>query len=72
MKNEMPKTYGEATAMGYIDHDCAWQRGYVSRKTDINTQPIQVAGGNRNGQLYIDIPSWRSTRFCYRQYLRKA
>ncbi len=67
-----PETYGEAIANGYITADHQYSRGYISRKTDINNQPIKIAGGKRKGDIYIDIPSYDSTRYHYRTYLKRG
>ena len=64
-------TYGEALNAGYRDGDVTFQRGYVSRRVSVLDQPVKEAGGNRKGQLYVLLPNYRSTNYCYRQYLVK-
>ena len=69
--NKMPETYGEALKQGWQKTHAAWQRGYVSRKIDVNNQPIKLAGGFRHGQFYVNLPSWGATQYCLRQYIAK-
>lgn len=69
---KVPRTYGEAIASGYITADRKYSRGYISRKTDINNQPIKIAAGKRKGDIYINIPSYDSTRYHYRLYLKRG
>lgn len=69
-KIDAPQTYGEALAQGWTETDSAWCRGYVSRKTNPDNATIQVGGGSRKGEYYVVLPSWRSSRYCVRQYLR--
>lgn len=64
-------TYAEAKKNGYIDADQAYFRGYVSRKINADAQIVKVAGGNRKGQLYVELPCWHSTNYAVRQYLIK-
>lgn len=70
--NALPKTYGEALRAGYIESSLRWERGYVSRQSLLDTLPIKVAGGKRKGQIYVSLPVYTSSRFCYRQYLTKV
>lgn len=65
-------TLSDALKNGYTLADCTFQRGYISRKADASLQPVHVAGGSRKGQLYVLLPCWQSTTYCYRQYLKKA
>lgn len=46
----------------------AYQRGFVSRKIDVETQPI-IKG--RKGD-YVLAPSFNSTQFCVRLYLEEV
>lgn len=65
-------TYREALAAGYRDADARMYRGYVSRKIDIMAQEVQIAGGSRKGELYVELPNPRSTYYgLLRQYLYK-
>ena len=64
-------TYGEALNNGYRDSDIQFERGYVSRKCNVLDQSVKTAGGNRRGQLYVSLPCWCSSYYCYRQYLKK-
>lgn len=70
MENLMPRTYAEARKLGYKDADKQYQRGYISRKTNLFEQPVLIAGGKRKGQLYILVPCFRTTRYCMRMYLK--
>lgn len=64
-------TFAEALESGYKPADMQYTKGYVSRRSDLAKQPVHVAGGSRKGELYILIPSFKSTRYCLRWYLRK-
>ena len=66
----MPNTYREAIALGYKYVFSSWTMGYVSRKTKVASQPVYQAGGKRKGLFYVLGPSWKSSRYCYRHYLR--
>ena len=66
----MPNTYKEAIALGYTYVFSAWTMGYVSRKVKLTSQPLHQAGGERRGLVYVIGPSWKSSRYCYRHYLR--
>jgi len=68
---EKIKTLNDALAAGYKRGDMKYQRGYVSRKSDIGKSPVHVAGGRRAGELYFLLPCYDSTIYCMRQYLRK-
>jgi len=65
-------TYAQALNAGWRNYDRTWSRGYVSRKTDVDTQEVHVAGGNRKGELYVNLPTTRSTTYHIRQYLTQA
>ena len=67
----LPRTYAEAKVMGYAAGRESWQRGYVSRKANIDNQPVHIAGGKMKGKIYILAPSWRSSQYCKRIYLIK-
>ena len=62
------KTYRDMIAAGYHEGRTTYQRGYVSRRADINDQPVHET---RRGELYVLAPCWTSTRYCYRVYLVK-
>ena len=64
-------TYKDAIRKGYRNADSRFHRGYVSRKIDPEKQEVKAAGGSRKGQLYVELPSWKSTRYFIRQYLTK-
>lgn len=66
-----PATYKDALAQGYRPGPRKYQRGYVSRRTDVDAAPVHIAGGNRRGQLYVLLPSYDATAYCFRQYLIK-
>ena len=54
--------------------DTTLERGYVSRKKDIEIpyedHVIYMAGGKRKGQLYIYLPCFYSSQYCHRAYLK--
>lgn len=62
-------TYKEALEAGYKVYTIRWTAGYVSRKADTDTLPVEYAP--RKKMLYVDMPSWQSSRFCQRVYLKK-
>ena len=62
------KTYREMIANGYHAARTSYQRGYVSRRTDINDQQVHET---RRGELYVLAPCWVSTQYCYRVYLTR-
>lgn len=64
-------TYKQALEAGYKRADQKYQRGYVSRKTNIENQNVFTAGGSRKNQKYILLPCYSSTQYCIRQYLAK-
>ena len=64
-------TYQDAINQGYTIYDKSYQSGYVSRKADLLKAVVHTAKGNRKGEQYILAPCWRSTRYCYRLYIRK-
>lgn len=64
-------TYKEALNAGYKNGDIKRTRGYISRKTDIYNQPVNIAQGRRAGELYVEVPAYDSTRYHFRQYLIK-
>lgn len=68
---KIPTTYAEALEMGYKPADYKWMPGYLSRKTDITKQPVIEARGTRKGDLYVEVPSWKSTQYHHRLYLVK-
>ena len=66
----MPKNYGEAIKKGWIVYDYKLEAGYISRKSDINSLPIYQAQGYRKGEYYVLVPSWDSSRYCIREYIK--
>ena len=64
-------TLNEALNAGYKLGDVRLQLGYVSRRCDPGNQPVLKAGSYRRGELYVLLPNYNSTRYCYRQYLVK-
>lgn len=64
--------YQDAINSGYRPADATYQRGYISRRADPMQQPVHVAGGHRKGQLYVLLPTNKSTQYCIRQYLKRG
>ena len=62
-------TYHEALRKGYKLGDQRWHRGYISRRINVDDQEVQEAGGYRRGELYVELPTWRSSSYYIRQYL---
>ena len=54
--------------------DTTLERGYVSRKKDIEIpyedHTIYMAGGRRKGQIFIYLPCYYSSQYCHRAYLK--
>lgn len=54
--------------------DTTLERGYVSRKKDIEIpyedHVLCLAGGRRKGQYFIYLPCFYSSRYCHRAYLK--
>lgn len=68
-------TYADALKMGYkVKSAMAFQSGYVSRKNFVKENAVcHKPGGmykNRD-MLYILVPCYFSTRYCWRLYLEK-
>lgn len=57
----------------YID-DIKLERGYVSRKKDIEIayedHQIHIAGGRRKGEIFIYLPCYYSSQYCHRAYIK--
>lgn len=69
---EVIMTLREALDEGYKLNNMTYQRGYVTRKPRKPEEIwVKTAGGTRKGELYILMPCFTSTRFCYRVYLSK-
>lgn len=64
-------TFSQALAAGYKKLDHAYFFGYVSRKVDTGTQPVNVAGGTRKGLFFVELPCWQSTAYSLRLYLAR-
>ena len=61
-------TLKEALQKGYTLGQTSWQRGYISRKTDVNSQEVMY-GGRKHDMPYVLVPSFKSSSYCVRQYL---
>lgn len=61
-----PKTYKEALESGYKCGRTTKERGYISRKSNPDNHAVQVSGTK---ELYVSLANWKSTRYCFRQYL---
>ena len=61
-------TYAEAKKGGYKDSYTAYARGYVSRKVNIDDQPVLMT---KRGKYYVELPNWNSTQYLIRQYIEK-
>lgn len=55
---------------GYTIGDRKLARGYVSRKTTLETAEVKTAQGRRKGQKYFLWPHETSTQYHYRVYLK--
>lgn len=65
---------------GYALGEITYQRGYVSRKFDFDKEHRNLnvyivdngrGSGQRNGSLFVLLPNYNSTKYCYRCYLYK-
>lgn len=65
-------TYADLKNFGYVQDVCTTTQGYISRKTDINRQLVQIGKGTRKNQLYIEVPSFKMTLLHFRYYLKKV
>ena len=54
--------------LGFEVNDAEWTQGYVSRKADPLEALAFVAGGSRKGQIFVEMPCYFSTKYCFRQY----
>ncbi len=52
-----------------ISYDHRYARGYISRRINPKDVVVQLAGGRRYGELYIELPNWNNTRYAHRVYL---
>ena len=54
--------------------DTTLERGYVSRKKDIEIpyedHVLHMASGRRKGQWFIYLPCFYSSQYCHRAYLK--
>lgn len=57
-------------SLGYYVYDTRWTQGYISRHIDTRLTRVKVANGRRKGQLYVEVPSWESTQYHIREYLK--
>ena len=62
-------SYKQAIKNGWQIADERSQRKYVSRKVNLENQPVLAAGGHRKGEFYVEVPSWQSSRYSIRRYL---
>ena len=66
----IPKTWGEAKKLGWQVTDVASAFGYISRKIDVEEQPLkQSLKGPHKGQWYYDSPSFNSNKYHDRVYV---
>lgn len=59
----------DALEAGYTYGDLKFFRGYRSRLIVASEQTVLIAQGTRSGELFVELPSYRSTRYFVRQYL---
>ena len=62
-------TVADLKAAGWEEYRTAWTRGYVSRRSEAGTRPVMLSG---RGEVYYLSPSWQSSMFCHRVYMRPA
>lgn len=43
-----------------------WQQGYISRKTNIDEQPVEV--NKKTGMCFVSLPTKKSTYYSIRDY----
>lgn len=64
-------TLSEALQSGWTENGMVFQYGYVSRKVQPENQPCYYGQGTRRGQLFVLLPNYKHTRYCYRLYLKR-
>lgn len=64
-------TYKQAIENGWKILDEKLQRKYVSRKLNLDDQPILQVTGNahRSGEYYVEVPSQSNGYYSTRRYL---
>lgn len=60
-------TVADLKAAGWREYRTAWTRGYVSRRSEAGTRPVMLSG---RGEVFFLSPSWESSQFCHRVYMR--
>lgn len=67
---DKPKTFKEAKEMGWVVYDVMTCAGYLSRRIDIDNQPIILSKkGARSGEYYFKTPNYQETGYHYRNYI---
>lgn len=61
-------SYASLVSLGFRPVSSSLFRGYVSRKIKSWECLANVAGGKRAGQIYVELPNWKSTRYSIRLY----
>ena len=55
-------------------YDIKLERGYISRKKDIEMpyedHQIHIASGRRKGDIFIYLPCYYSSQYCHRAYIK--
>lgn len=66
-------TYKQAIENGWKILDEKLQRKYVSRKLNLDDQPIlKVAGtAHRGGEYYVEVPSQSNGQYSIRRYMQE-
>ena len=69
-ENTTPKNWGEARKLGWKVLEVCSAYGYLSRKTDLDSQPLKVCKkGRHKGLFYFESPSYKSTKYHDRVYI---
>lgn len=57
---------------GYKAVNCAWTRGYVSRKSTAETREAIPYKGRIDAEYVVLVPSTKSTNYCIKLYYKKG
>lgn len=61
-------TLKDALELGYTNGDVSWHKGYISRTTDLMSQPVHRSNDGKN-MLYVLLPTWSCNSHCIKMNL---
>lgn len=62
------QTWEQMREQGYTQTRTAYTRGYISRFTDVDKQPVKISG---TGEMFYEAPAFDTTQFHLRVYIAK-